>query len=144
MDSKKLGKDEILAAFFDEGTYTGLFADGAVKAAYGCAGGQPVYAVYQCGEAVCAKELDKTAAVLEMAAKTGTPVVTFYDCAGAKLEEGLDLLAANNKLAGAIANISGVVPQDNNLDEELNVIQNLMIYSKFYNMPARLARERIA
>ena len=111
MASKKLGKDEILAAFFDEGTYTGLFADGAVKAAYGCAGGQPVYAVCQCGEAVCAKELDKTAAVLEMAAKTGTPVVTFYDCAGAKLEEGLDLLAANNKLAGAIANISGVVPQ---------------------------------
>ena len=42
MASKKLGKDEILAAFFDEGTYTGLFADGAVKAAYGCAGGQPV------------------------------------------------------------------------------------------------------
>ena len=81
MASKKLGKDEILAAFFDEGTYTGLFADGAVKAAYGCAGGQPVYAVCQCGEAVCAKELDKTAAVLEMAAKTGTPVVTFYDCA---------------------------------------------------------------
>ncbi len=40
--------------------------------------------------------------------------------------------------------LSGVVPQDNNLDEELNVIQNLMIYSKFYNMPASLARERIA
>jgi len=40
--------------------------------------------------------------------------------------------------------LSGVVPQDNNLDEELNVIENLMIYSKFYNMPDRLARERIA
>lgn len=40
--------------------------------------------------------------------------------------------------------LSGVVPQDNNLDEELNVIQNLMIYSKFYNMPARVARERIS
>ena len=39
---------------------------------------------------------------------------------------------------------SGVVPQDNNLDDELNVIQNLMIYSKFYNIPAKLARERIA
>jgi len=39
--------------------------------------------------------------------------------------------------------LSGVVPQDNNLDDELNVIQNLMIYSKFYNMPARVARERI-
>jgi lipooligosaccharide transport system ATP-binding protein len=40
--------------------------------------------------------------------------------------------------------LSGVVPQDNNLDDELNVIQNLMIYSKFYNIPAKLARERIA
>ncbi len=40
--------------------------------------------------------------------------------------------------------LSGVVPQDNNLDDELNVIENLMIYSKFYNMPAGLARERIA
>lgn len=40
--------------------------------------------------------------------------------------------------------LSGVVPQDNNLDDELNVIENLMIYSKFYNMPVGLARERIA
>ena len=39
---------------------------------------------------------------------------------------------------------SGVVPQDNNLDDELNVIQNLMIYSKFYDIPARVAKERIA
>ncbi len=44
----------------------------------------------------------------------------------------------------AIKYCSGVVPQDNNLDEELNVIQNLMIYSKFYNIPAGIAKERIA
>ena len=31
----------------------------------------------------------------------------------------------------AIKYHSGVVPQDNNLDDELNVIENLMIYSKF-------------
>jgi len=43
----------------------------------------------------------------------------------------------------AIKYCSGVVPQDNNLDEELNVIQNLMIYSKFYNIPTKTARERI-
>jgi lipooligosaccharide transport system ATP-binding protein len=40
--------------------------------------------------------------------------------------------------------LSGVVSQDNNLDDELNVIQNLMIYSKFYNIPAKVALERIA
>ncbi|MEE9911728.1 MAG: ABC transporter ATP-binding protein [Deltaproteobacteria bacterium] len=44
----------------------------------------------------------------------------------------------------AIKYCAGVVPQDDNLDEELNVIQNLMIYSKFYNIPARIAKERIA
>jgi lipooligosaccharide transport system ATP-binding protein len=44
----------------------------------------------------------------------------------------------------SIKYLSGVVPQDNNLDDELNLIQNLMIYSKFYNMEAKLARERIA
>lgn len=38
---------------------------------------------------------------------------------------------------------SGVVPQSNNLDEELNVLQNLMIYSKFYNIAPAEARERI-
>jgi len=43
----------------------------------------------------------------------------------------------------AIKYFSGVVPQENNLDDELNVIQNLMIYSKFYALPGRVARERI-
>jgi lipooligosaccharide transport system ATP-binding protein len=43
----------------------------------------------------------------------------------------------------AIKYVSGVVPQENNLDDELNVIQNLMIYSKFYGLPGRVARERI-
>jgi len=43
----------------------------------------------------------------------------------------------------AIKYVSGVVPQENNLDEELNVIQNLMIYSKFYCLPPKVARERI-
>ena len=44
----------------------------------------------------------------------------------------------------AIKYLSGVVPQENNLDEELNVIQNLLIYARFYALPVRTARERIA
>ena len=48
---------------------------------------------------------------------------------------------ATNELA--IKYLSGVVQQENNLDEELNVIQNLMIYSRFYNMPVKDARKRI-
>ena len=38
--------------------------------------------------------------------------------------------------------LSGVVPQEDNLDEELNVIQNLMLFARFYNMPTSQARKR--
>ncbi len=43
----------------------------------------------------------------------------------------------------AIKYLSGVVSQENNLDDELDVVQNLMIYSKFYGLPASVAKERI-
>ena len=38
--------------------------------------------------------------------------------------------------------LCGVVPQEDNLDEELNVIQNLMLFARFYNMPTSQAKER--
>ncbi|MBN1361266.1 MAG: ABC transporter ATP-binding protein [Sedimentisphaerales bacterium] len=44
----------------------------------------------------------------------------------------------------AIKYLSGVVPQENNLDDELDVFQNLMIYSKFYALPSAVTKERIA
>jgi lipooligosaccharide transport system ATP-binding protein len=43
----------------------------------------------------------------------------------------------------AIKNMAGVVPQEDNLDVELNVFQNLKIFSKFYNMSSRYAGKRI-
>ncbi|MBL8027017.1 MAG: ATP-binding cassette domain-containing protein [Fibrobacteres bacterium] len=43
----------------------------------------------------------------------------------------------------SIKYLSGVVPQDNNLDEELNVEQNLLVFSKFYGMAASKAIPRI-
>ncbi|MGA2172791.1 MAG: ABC transporter ATP-binding protein [Sedimentisphaerales bacterium] len=43
----------------------------------------------------------------------------------------------------AIKYLSGVVSQDNNLDDELNVISNLMVYSRFYAMPRKTAKSRI-
>ncbi len=39
--------------------------------------------------------------------------------------------------------VSGIVPQENNLDLELSVIQNLMVYSKFYSIKKKTAMERI-
>lgn len=43
----------------------------------------------------------------------------------------------------AIKFISGVVPQDNNLDDELSVEQNLKMFAKFYNLPEKQAKTRI-
>ncbi|MGB7581838.1 MAG: ABC transporter ATP-binding protein [Sedimentisphaerales bacterium] len=48
---------------------------------------------------------------------------------------------ASNELA--IKYLSGVVPQENNLDEELDVISNLMVYSRFYALPRKAATSRI-
>ena len=39
---------------------------------------------------------------------------------------------------------SGVVPQDDNLDEELNVRQNLRVFARLYGIPAKRAEPRIA
>ena len=109
--ASKSTKGEILAKFFDDGDYTALFADGAVSAASGYAAGQQAYAVFQNGEAVSVKDVEKNIKVLELAAQTGCPVVTFYDSTGAKLEGGLDLLNATARLTAEIARVSGVVPQ---------------------------------
>jgi lipooligosaccharide transport system ATP-binding protein len=40
--------------------------------------------------------------------------------------------------------ISGIVPQENNLDDELSVEQNLYIYSRFYGMKKKEASKRIS
>ena len=109
--ASKINKGEILAKFFDDGEYTALFADGAVSAACGYAAGQQAYAVYQNGEAVTVKDVEKNIKVLEMAAQTGCQVVTFYNSVGAKLAEGLDVLTASAKLNAQIAKVSGVIPQ---------------------------------
>ena len=52
MAANKPGKAEILAAFFDDGTYSPLFTDGAVSAAYGCANGQNAYVVFEDGSMI--------------------------------------------------------------------------------------------
>ena len=111
MAATKPGKTETLAAFFDDGTYTALYTDGPVSAAYGCANGQSVYVVFQNGQPLDVNDIEKNIRVLAMAAQTVAPVVTFYNSNGACLEGGLALLNANSRLMAEIARISGVVPQ---------------------------------
>jgi lipooligosaccharide transport system ATP-binding protein len=62
-----------------------------------------------------------------------------------RAETSVDVLGfdpARDELA--IKHLCGVVPQDNNLDNEVDVGANLYIYSKFYGLPSREARVRIA
>jgi len=42
-----------------------------------------------------------------------------------------------------IKTLSGVVPQEDNLDSELNVIQNLKIFGRFYQITGKTAQQRI-
>ncbi|MCL6559740.1 MAG: ATP-binding cassette domain-containing protein [Firmicutes bacterium] len=48
------------------------------------------------------------------------------------------------KDALTIKALSGIVPQQDNLDSQLNVTDNLYIYSRFYGMSAREAKKRIS
>ncbi len=48
-----------------------------------------------------------------------------------------------NKDQLSIKYFCGVVPQEDNLDEELNVIQNLRLFARFYDISQKQARQRI-
>ena len=54
--ASKINQKEILARFYDDGVSTAMFEQGAVSAAFGCAGGQQVYTVWQNGEALGARD----------------------------------------------------------------------------------------
>ncbi len=51
---------------------------------------------------------------------------------------GLDVSESGRKIKGLI----GVVPQENNLDPDLNVIENLIIYSRYFDIPRKEAEKR--
>src|SRR5215471_8946579 len=57
---------------------------------------------------------------------------------GELVVEGHDVRTAGRRIRSLI----GVVPQDNNLDPDLNVIRNLLIYASYYRIPKRQAAER--
>src|SRR5687768_3627851 len=54
---------------------------------------------------------------------------------GELLVEGLDVRTQGRQIRSLI----GVVPQDNNLDPDLNVIKNLIFYASYYRIPKKQA-----
>ncbi len=57
---------------------------------------------------------------------------------GNLLVENLDVSTQNR----AIRALIGVVSQENNLDPDLNVLENLLVYSRYYRIAPQTARER--
>ena len=118
---KKAGKllaRERIALLLDAQSFVELDAlntEAGVVTGYGLIDGSPVYVFCQDltvnGAAVGAAHARKIVKVMDMAEKTGAPVVGIYDTAGARLDEGVDALNAYAMIAGRIAAISGVVPQ---------------------------------
>jgi lipooligosaccharide transport system ATP-binding protein len=51
---------------------------------------------------------------------------------------GLDVRRCERKIKRRI----GVVPQENNLDDELKVKENLLVYGRYYDLPRKLALQR--
>src|SRR5436305_11566983 len=59
---------------------------------------------------------------------------------GQLLVEGLDVRSRGREIRGLI----GVVPQDNNLDPDLNVSRNLIVYASYFRIAAKEAARRAA
>ncbi|HEX6190032.1 MAG TPA: ABC transporter ATP-binding protein [Pyrinomonadaceae bacterium] len=57
---------------------------------------------------------------------------------GELLVEGLDVRTRGRQIRSLI----GVVPQDNNLDPDLNVIKNLIVYASYFGIPKKQAAGR--
>jgi len=53
---------------------------------------------------------------------------------------GIDVKRAEREVKRRI----GVVPQENNLDEDLKVEENLLVYGRYFGMPRKLRRRRAA
>ena len=111
-----------LAAFFDDGQFSELdkflSAEGEISSVitgFGSVYGTSVYVFAQDssvkGGAVNKSAALKIARIYSLAAKSGAPVVGFFDSKGGEINEGMAVLAAYGEIMKASAAISGVVPQ---------------------------------
>lgn len=121
-----------LTQLFDEGTFkaTGAYIKArptayekngeiddleSVITGYGLVEGRLVFAYSQnfskLNGAMGVTGAEKILAVYELAVKNGAPVIAVLDSAGAKLEEGTDVLAAYGKILKKVSEVSGIITQ---------------------------------
>ena len=115
--SGKLSARERVSLLLDGGSFVEqsmLFADAGVVTGCGTVEGRPVYVIAQdfavMDGAVGEKQAKKIVKVLELARKTGTPVVLMADSNGARVGEGAAALEAYTDIFAHMARLSGVVP----------------------------------
>lgn len=112
---------DVLTKFFDEGTFTEVDAllksknsNAEAVAGFGTVDGLTVYAfaqnVDECGGAMSAQQAKKILKVLDLALKTGSPVVGFYDSLGGRIEDK-EIMNSYGEILNKISSLSGVVPQ---------------------------------
>lgn len=116
----KMSARSKLMNLFDESSFVELNCfdneDGqGVVTGYGSINDRLVYAYVQnsavMGGAIGVVETRKILNVLELAEKTGAPVVSIVDSKGVKIEEGIDVLNSLGQLFAKTASLSGVLPQ---------------------------------
>ena len=118
---KKAGKllaRERVAQLLDAASFVELDvlnADAGVVTGYGLVDGNPVYVYAQDftvkGGSVGMAHAKKVLKVMDLAEKTGSPLIAILDTAGARLDEGIDAMNAYALMAGRVSALSGVVPQ---------------------------------
>ena len=123
-EQKKLGKmtaRERIGLLFDKASFVELDAlvgrdgESGVVTGYGLIDGRPACVYAQdytvMGGAVGAEHARKVIKVMDLAAKTGAPVVALFDSMGVRLKEGVDAVNAYASISAKTAQLSGVVPQ---------------------------------
>ena len=71
-----------------------------------------------------------------------TTTMRMISCASPPTGGELSVLGMPVGRAREIKRRLGVVPQENNLDEEVTVVQNLVIYARYFDIPPRVATPR--
>lgn len=121
-ENGKKSARERLKLLFDEGTFveinafvTGEASAEGVVCGYGSVNDRLVYAYSQdyssFGGAMGKVNAKKIVNILELAGKTGAPVVSVLDSNGAYISEGIEALAAFGEIFAANTKLSGLIPQ---------------------------------
>jgi lipooligosaccharide transport system ATP-binding protein len=71
-----------------------------------------------------------------------TTTMRMISCTAPPTEGVLSVLGLPVTRGRDIRRRAGVVPQENNLDEEVSVFDNLLIYARYFDIPRRIARPR--